>query len=117
MMLMQRDPSAIRKLEDLGGPALVREMIRLFLEHTPRRIAAARLGEETGDWQTLERACHSMKSSAAYLGLTGLRDRAARLEVLATQGASCELSTLLGDLSDRFSDLRDLLQQSIPPRS
>ena len=109
-MLLQFDPAAIQRLLDLGGSVLAEKMIRLFLDNTPARMAAARDAERTGDWTTVERTGHSMKSSAAYLGLLGVQERAARLEALAAQGAAVEVRALLRELSEAYPALCTLLQ-------
>jgi HPt (histidine-containing phosphotransfer) domain-containing protein len=114
MMLLERDPSALRKLLELGGPDLVRRLIELFLLHTPGRLFAAAQGEQVGDWATVERAGHSMKSSAAALGLRGLQERAARLEEWAAQGGSGEVRDLLGELARGYPALRNLLRDAAP---
>lgn len=101
-----QDPEAIRQLQALGGPALVEKMIRLFLENTPRRIGAAVAGERAGDWSAVEHAAHSLKSSAAYLGLTGLRDGAARIERCAAQGPRNDVRSLLAGLAESFPAVR-----------
>jgi HPt (histidine-containing phosphotransfer) domain-containing protein len=116
MLLLERDPSALRRLLDLGGPDLVRRMIDLFVQHTPGRIVTAAQGERSGDWTAVERAGHSMKSSAAYLGLIGLQERAARLEDLAARGGSREVRDLVQELSQGFPALRTLLQDVDPAR-
>ena len=76
------DPAALQRLRDLGGDALLSKMIDLFLENTPKRIQAALDGERTGNWHEVERAAHSLKSSAANLGLTGLQTLAHDIEDL-----------------------------------
>lgn len=112
-MNFDTDSVAIQRLRKVGGADLVRQMVRLFLENTPKRIADMTAGSRTGDWKTVERAGHSMKSSAAYLGLTGLSAQAARLEDLASRGLDREAGPLIQDVSDAFPAFRSLLQDLV----
>lgn len=80
------------KLIEIGGPALARRVIELFFEHTPGKIELLAPCLEQKDLKTLERTAHSIKSSAANLGLEELRQFSATLEQAANRGEleSCE---------------------------
>ncbi len=97
------DPEAIRRLLRAGGPDLVEKMLLLFLANTPDRLSRMRTGAEGADWASLERAAHSMKSSAAYLGLGDLHARAEEAERLAREGRGPEIRPLLEGLDRAFS--------------
>jgi HPt (histidine-containing phosphotransfer) domain-containing protein len=81
-----RDRAALEKLMSIGGKSLVLRMIELFETHTPDRLDGARKALEAGDMKSFERYMHSMKSSAANLGATRMRARAAEAERLAGEG-------------------------------
>jgi two-component system, sensor histidine kinase and response regulator len=98
-MNLASDPAAIGRLVKAGGPNLARQMVRLFLESTPVRIAGASAAARLGNWSEVERAFHSMKSSAGYLGLAGLAEQAARIEQLASGGRAEDLAPLLQEMS------------------
>lgn len=78
---------ALARLEKLGGTALVRQMIELYLANGPERIRALQEGVEAGDATRIERAAHTMKSSAGNLGATKLQHTADALESVAATGA------------------------------
>ena len=78
--------SALERLEKLGGKTLVRQMIELYLANGPERVRALREGVEAGDAERIERAAHTMKSSAGNLGATKLQHTADALESLASSG-------------------------------
>jgi HPt (histidine-containing phosphotransfer) domain-containing protein len=109
-MILERNPAALENLHRAGGSPLVRQLIQLFLEHHPKRIAAAQEGEKAGDWKAVELAAHSMKSSAGNLGLTGLQQRAGGLEFLASQGGGSEAVGILQEITDAYPGLRSFLQ-------
>lgn len=104
-MQVTTDAEALGRLRRMGGPTLVKRMIGLFLESMPRRVALAIASARNGDWGEVERAGHSLKSSAAYLGLRDVSDRAAAVELLASQGRGNEVPPLLQDLFDAVPDL------------
>ena len=109
-MILDRNPAALQRLHRIGGATLVYQIVQLFLEHHPQRLATALDGGKSGDWKAVEAAVHSMKSSAGNLGLTGLQERAARLEFLAGQGGGSEAATILQEIADAYPGVRSLLQ-------
>jgi HPt (histidine-containing phosphotransfer) domain-containing protein len=111
-MKLETNPVAIQRLLEAGGPDLLKQMVGLFLENTPLRIAAAVAGEKAGDWTAVERAAHSMKSSSSYLGLPGLAELAARIEELAMERRGDEIPSLLQELSGAFPAVQVHLQKT-----
>lgn len=107
------DGEALRKLHRAGGADLVRQMVRLFLENLPIRLKTAATGLQGGNWSEVERAGHSLKSSAAYLGLREMSDHAAKLEQLAAQHDGREIEPLLVDLSASLPAVRTRLLQVV----
>ena len=107
------DPAAFHRLMAAGGVGLVERMIALFLQHCPDRIASLRAGMDNRDWTVVERAAHSLKSSAAHLGLEDLRTIAARLEDLAPQGDLEQLRPLLDRLTNSFLSARETLTGAV----
>ncbi|MEM7515384.1 MAG: Hpt domain-containing protein [Planctomycetota bacterium] len=77
------DLSVIEMLRELGGdddPGLVVELIDLFLADAPSRIEEIQTGLRTGDFELLERAAHTLKSSSANLGARELSQICLELE-------------------------------------
>jgi HPt (histidine-containing phosphotransfer) domain-containing protein len=74
------DAEALERLRGLGGESLVQRMIALFLEHAPERASAAVSALAAGHVEDVERAAHSLKSTAANLGTLRLRSLAERIE-------------------------------------
>jgi HPt (histidine-containing phosphotransfer) domain-containing protein len=111
-MEVNLDPAALERLRELGGEALLSKMIDLFLENTPKRIQAALEGERTGNWHEVERAAHSIKSSAANLGLGGLRSLADQVEGLACVQEVGPLVPLLHELEALYPAIRARLQEA-----
>ena len=100
------DPIALGRLRRLGGDLLVREMIDLFLEHTPQRIDSAVAGGKAGNLDMVERAAHALGSSACHLGATALRDAARCLEQAAHEGRGEAILSLIRELEEAFQQAR-----------
>jgi HPt (histidine-containing phosphotransfer) domain-containing protein len=97
------DSAALRRLLGAGGRDLLEQMALLFFRNMPDRLSLLRTGAQTGDWASAERAAHSMKSSAAYLGLRDIRARAEEAEDLAREGRGPEIRPLLDGLDRAYS--------------
>jgi HPt (histidine-containing phosphotransfer) domain-containing protein len=80
------DRSALLRLERLGGAKLLRQMIGLYLEHGPGRVQAIADGVADRDAAAIERAAHTLKSSAGNLGALRLQHAAEALEAVAASG-------------------------------
>ena len=67
----------------MGQPALVVEILDLFIEDGPAAARAIRDAGDAGDARRLSAAAHALKSSAGAIGATGLQAALASLESLA----------------------------------
>ena len=76
------DPQAQARLQEWGGPELLVQMIRLFLENAPERLEQVRKGIADGSLKDAERGVHSLKSSAANVGAARVSRLAAAMEDL-----------------------------------
>ena len=66
-----------------GGDASLRsEIIQMFLEDCPTRVAQIRAAVDAGNAAALVSSAHALKGSAAYLSASIVRARAADLERL-----------------------------------
>jgi HPt (histidine-containing phosphotransfer) domain-containing protein len=77
------DPGAIEKLRKVAGDeadTFVAEMAQLFLTEASRSIEDLRKSCDQGDWKAVARVAHSVKSSAATLGLMRLSNACKALE-------------------------------------
>jgi HPt (histidine-containing phosphotransfer) domain-containing protein len=74
------DPAALERLRRFGGHVLVQEMIGIFLETVPARLASARAALERGDVASLKLAARMTGTSSGQLGAMAMRDLCARLE-------------------------------------
>lgn len=69
------DPAVIAKLRQLtvaGEPDVLAEVLQLFLQDVPRRLARLRAACDAGDAAELHKTAHSLKGSAGNIGAEGL---------------------------------------------
>lgn len=82
------DPGALEGLREMSagdGGAFFRELVEIFLQDTPARIAEIEAGLATGDSKALARAAHSIKGSSGNFGAARLSDAARQIEQLGRQ--------------------------------
>lgn len=118
MMNGPLDMEVIEELLDLGDggdPELLVDLIRMFLENAPSKLESILDGVSEGDWEKVERAAHSLKSSSGNLGAVDLQDCADLFQVASRKEAADRLEESVAKLSKDFSTatdaLRDLLKQ------
>lgn len=97
------NPESLSRLEEWGGPKLVKEMIRLFLQNGPARMDQIRTVVENDDLDQPERGSHSLKSSAANIGAEHVRRIADEIEIAASNAELARVRELLPGLEDAFS--------------
>jgi HPt (histidine-containing phosphotransfer) domain-containing protein len=103
------DATAFARVLELGGPQLLGRLIDLFLENAPERLARALRGAAGADLETVERATHSLKSTAGNLGARRLQLIAERIERLAAARDAAAVQPLLPELERAFETTRAAL--------
>jgi HPt (histidine-containing phosphotransfer) domain-containing protein len=92
------DAEALARLRRFGGDKLLREMIDLYLQAAPERLAAARIATEGGDLPAAELALHSLKSSSAQLGAARVGKLSERGEQIARAGSLDGIPAILAEM-------------------
>jgi len=105
------DTAAIARLRKLGGDKFVGDMIDLFVQYVPQRLAAARAGEQSNDVQAVEQAVHALKSSAGQIGARRVQDLATQIEKLAMDKQPEAIPSLLHQLEEAVGEVMPLLEQ------
>ena len=96
----------LRSLQEEGDPDLLTELVEVFEEDAPPRLAAIREATERGDAPTVERAAHTLKGSSGNLGATKMSETARLLEEAARAGDLSAAPTLLDRLEADFEETR-----------
>ncbi len=104
------DPEALDRLREWGGDKLLGQMLRLFLENSPKRMAQIRGGLGDGPLDDAEKGAHSLKSSAANVGAMDVRTVAAAMEERARAGEDVDARGLLPDLERAYASARAELE-------
>jgi signal transduction histidine kinase/DNA-binding response OmpR family regulator/HPt (histidine-containing phosphotransfer) domain-containing protein len=99
-------------LERLAGDEqLLSDIMRLFLEDCPARLAAIRTAIDRGDTTDLCRETHALKGAAGNLSAVGLFDAAQILERLGIEGQLDALDAAWRRLSDEATHVLDTLRR------
>lgn len=69
-------------------PGILEELLGMFLEQAPERMGRLEAALAAGDSGVLEREAHSLKGTAATLGMSRLQGRAREVERLGREGVS-----------------------------
>ena len=104
------DSQALDRLREWGGDKLLAQMIRLFLDNSGNRMDQIRSGVENSDPEEAERGSHSLKSSAANVGVMAVRAIAAEMEGLATKGDIDSVRSMLPGLETAYAEARAALE-------
>jgi HPt (histidine-containing phosphotransfer) domain-containing protein len=103
------DMSVLSSLQ--GAPAdgetdLIVELIDLYLEDTPRRLAAISVSLVRGDSAFLRRAAHNLRGGSATLGAVGISQICEELEQIALNSSPNAAASLLSELHEKFAIVR-----------
>lgn len=109
------EPAAVdlaRALHWVGGDRrLLRDLVGVFVEEAPGRLAELRRATVARDAATVERVAHSLKGSAGLLGAAGLHAASAELEERAlakrVDGAADLVARVEGELERVLAFFRD----------
>ncbi len=98
------DDRALDRLRRQGGPALVREIVKIFLEDAPLRLRDGRAGVAARNLNATRRAAHSLKSTAGALGAIELKSLSERIETLAAGDDGAAVFALLDRWDSAFAE-------------
>jgi histidine phosphotransfer protein HptB len=100
------DPEAIANLRALGDEGdddtFLREIIGIYLEDTPLRLADLRSAAASGDRALYTRAVHTIKGSSSNVGAFHVRGLAERLEQRSKAEAHQALEAMRLELEAAF---------------
>lgn len=98
---------------DDGDPELLIDLIGMFLDDAPSKIASVLEGLRTCDLARVERAAHSLKGSSGNLGARQLQDACEQLQLLSHRGdldgvrkAASQLLPVFGEVQHALLQLR-----------
>jgi PAS domain S-box-containing protein len=92
-----------------GDVELMQELITLFLEDYPERLACLREALDRGDGETLAQVAHTLKGAAGNLCASGVFEAAQRLETAARNGDLQQAGTVYRTLEQEMARLQTAL--------
>jgi HPt (histidine-containing phosphotransfer) domain-containing protein len=104
----------LRALNPGDNDAFIREVLGIFLEDTPQRIAELDTSLAAGDAPKFSRAAHSIKGSSANLGAASLRGMAEQLEQRSHKEGLANVAGLLASLKQEYSRTKIELTRLFP---
>lgn len=99
-------------LQAATGKDFVGELIRLFHDDTPKRLATLREALAAGDRELVERMAHSLKGSSGNIGALALQARAYELEQRAADGLLEGGEELLTEIEAELSRVCEALAEA-----
>jgi two-component system sensor histidine kinase/response regulator len=91
-------------LERLGGDEmLLREVLQIFLDGTPTRVATLRQAVTEQKAEALEKAAHSLKGELGYLGISVLSQQARDLEEMGHNRDLPKAASVLAEFENGIS--------------
>lgn len=103
------DEEALAKLLRIGGPKFAGNMVDLFLDFAPTKLAAAQAAERKGDWQGVEDAMHPLRTCAGHVGAAAVRALAVEIEDLAHAGDGAAVASRLAALETAIGEIKPRL--------
>ena len=104
----------LRELDPDGGNALVREVLGMFLEATPKAVTELRSAVAAGGAKALAQAAHALKSSAANVGAESLSLGYRELEKLGREArvdeAGALIDSVVAEHERALAALREILE-------
>jgi HPt (histidine-containing phosphotransfer) domain-containing protein len=105
--------SGLRKLTPPGEPDVLAEVLNLFLEEVPPRIARLRNAWRAGNIQEVHRAAHSLKGSAGNIGARRLFEVCRQLDDLSKSGDPAAAAPFVDALGVEFGKVESEIRKLI----
>src|ERR1700728_261178 len=86
-----------------GNPKMLRDVARIFVQDTPKRMSAIRTAIARKDGEALATAAHALRGSVAMLGGDGIADGIRKIETLGRQGSVGEAGKILASFEGKLS--------------
>ncbi len=110
------DPDVIqglRELDDPGAPSLLAELVEIFLNDAPARLAALEAALTSGDAQQLERVAHALKGSCGNLGAKSLAGVCQQIEQQGRAGRLEGMAPLVARSRQLLRDVKRALEHEV----
>ena len=104
--------AALRSLQEEGDDDLLGELIDLFLEDAPERLASIKEAVETADLGGLAERAHSLKGSCASLGAVHMASLCSKLEAMGRNLADrSDVATIYAEVEQQYELVQVALER------
>ena len=103
----------LSELQTSGKPDLVRCVITLYLNESPKLIRGLRQAAHASDAAEMSRAAHSLKSSSASVGATALSRLCADVEAAARGAAADEAGMIVARVEREHGRVQTALAEEL----
>ncbi len=103
----------ISLLQQPGKPDLVQHIVDIYLTDSPKLVEEMETAAASGDFETLYRNAHTLKSSSAHIGAHTVSELARELEMCGRNREPERVGRLLGQLRQHCQDLKELLEMEV----
>jgi HPt (histidine-containing phosphotransfer) domain-containing protein len=103
--------SNLRELNPGDGGEFLREIVGIYMEDTPKRIADLKSTLASGDVQAFTRAAHTIKGSSANIGASLVRSIAERMEFMSKREGLAGVGPMIADCEAQFVRASDELRK------
>ena len=112
------DPKALAALRELmpDDDSFFQDLVQIFLDDSPLRIAEIEQSLVNGNVQQLTLAAHSLKGSSSNFGAGRLRSLSEQLELLGRQGSLGDAPGQLHALKEEFARVKAALEAMLQPK-
>ncbi|MDZ7833106.1 MAG: Hpt domain-containing protein [Desulfobacterales bacterium] len=94
-----------------GDDELIREVLEIFLEDTPRTLEALKTGISDQSPEAVAKAAHTLKGASANIAANRLRDHAHQLELKAKSGELADAGGIYAELEAEYAALKNHLNK------
>ena len=109
------DPGPLDDLLNLGGsPELVHELIDLFVEDVPVRLAILKTALDASDAPQAMMEAHQLKGALSNMGLVRFADLVSRIEAQAREGRLEQVPGMAEIFSAAFEEALHALNRAYP---
>ncbi len=98
-------------LSEEGDPELLVDLINLYLQDGPQKVAEISAGVDQQDYERVERAAHSLKGAAGNLGAVCVQNDCEALQQASREQALDIVRRGLTDLRAHYREAEQALQQ------
>lgn len=105
--------AGIHALQQPGSPSLLAKIIDIYLEHSPKLMDSLRRGVARPEAAELVRdSAHSLKSSSANLGASGLAALCGELEKISHEARLGDAGAIFGEIEALYPLVRERLVEA-----